>query len=568
MTVRDILLKRRQMLVLVLMLEFLHLSIWFDFGSPYSRSFMLVHLGLFLIWQPVWRGDQKLAWYNGFLFIALTLALVTWMNRWLLAGWIILLTGFCGGRIGMHAGERGINMLTLVYLTLQLLIPATAMLFNVQLQPGVMNLFAWFTALLPIFILLFPPTEASRLTRAVDLIHAVAASTLVTLLAAGTLLNMYRGGNEYLFSLVQTLLVMGIFLLAISWLLTPRLGFSGLSQLWSRAITNIGSPFEQWLGDLAELFRRFTSPDGFLEAAMEDLIALDWISGVSWHSPHSEGETGTRTRYASEFSHENLQIRVYTTGPVGGTLLIHCRLLVRLIGHFYIAKQQEQELRRKTHLHAIYETGARVTHDIKNLLQSLQAITSIVVSDEQSGGSVSQQLLRRQLPHLSQRLQLALDKLQAPAAADTEMVYLKDWWNDVRQRNNVAGVSFHSEISGDPLIPCDLFESVVENLLENLREKRQAQPDLEISATVFADGVTVQLMVCDTGSHIPEERARTLFREPVESHSGLGIGLYQAGKQAESLGYTLGLEINRDGRVCFQLRGSLAPLSEESRAAG
>ena len=62
------------------------------------------------------------------------------------------------------------------------------------------------------------------------------------------------------------------------------------------------------------------------------------------------------------------------------------------------------------------ETGARVTHDIKNILQSLQAITSVIVHDVSGESSVAQRLVRRQLPHLTQRLQLALDKLQAPGS--------------------------------------------------------------------------------------------------------------------------------------------------------
>ena len=195
MKARNLFVSRRQSFVLALMLNFLHLSIWYDFGSPLSRSFMLVHLGLFVIWQPVWRGDQKLAWHNGFLFIALTLALVTWINWWLLAGWIILLIGFCGGRIGMHSGERGVNMLTLVFLSFQLLIPCTPMMFHVQLNPGVMQIFAYLTALLPVLVIFVPQSEGTKTARPVDLIHAVAAATLVTLLAAGTLLNMYRTGR-------------------------------------------------------------------------------------------------------------------------------------------------------------------------------------------------------------------------------------------------------------------------------------------------------------------------------------------------------------------------------------
>jgi len=41
----------------------------------------------------------------------------------------------------------------------------------------------------------------------------------------------------------------------------------------------------------------------------------------------------------------------------------------------------------------------------------------------------------------------------------------------------------------------------------------------------------------------------------VASQGGLGIGLYQAARQAEAAGFTLSLETNRDSEVCFALKG-------------
>jgi hypothetical protein len=44
-----------------------------------------------------------------------------------------------------------------------------------------------------------------------------------------------------------------------------------------------------------------------------------------------------------------------------------------------------------------------------------------------------------------------------------------------------------------------------------------------------------------------------LFRGPVTSESGLGVGLYQASAFAEQSGYALVLVDNRAGSVCFEL---------------
>jgi signal transduction histidine kinase len=63
------------------------------------------------------------------------------------------------------------------------------------------------------------------------------------------------------------------------------------------------------------------------------------------------------------------------------------------------------------------------------------------------------------------------------------------------------------------------------------------------------------LRVRDTGSAVPPEIQPALLRAPVNSHGGLGIGLYQAARLAESRGYRLILETNRDGDVCFALSG-------------
>ena len=57
---------------------------------------------------------------------------------------------------------------------------------------------------------------------------------------------------------------------------------------------------------------------------------------------------------------------------------------------------------------------------------------------------------------------------------------------------------------------------------------------------------------------MPAEIAANVLRAPVSSRSGLGIGLYQAARQAEASGYRLTLESNREGEVCFALTGAAA----------
>jgi signal transduction histidine kinase len=550
------LLKRRQEpLNLVLMLEFLHFSIWLDFGSPLSRSFMLIHLGLFLIWQPVWKHDEQISWFNSLVFILLTLTFVTFMNWTLLFGWLILLSGFAGGRIIVNRNERATYMNVLTFLITELIIQCTPGLFAIEIQANVSGLFEILLPFLPLLIVFLPVRKPDTRIQSVDLQHALATSTMITLLIFGSLLNMYIGKTDYMLALIQALLAIATFLFAISWLVSPRVGFSALSQLWSRALLNIGTPFERWLEELARISQQQQTPEAFLEMAMEELVSLPWVNGVGWRAGKHSGANGTLAKHMIEFRTGNLEIDIYTYNPVGAALYHHCNLLVQVIEHFYMAKIRERKLTHQAHLQAIHETGARVTHDIKNLLQSLQAITAVL--GEESGGLQNlriRKLVREQMPHLGRRLQLALDKLIKPAENPAEFGDLTAWWENLRRLHTEAGVALHAAIDADTEIPVELFDSVTENLLENIRDKTHAEGPLRIEIDLIANGAGVRLEIRDNGGAIAPDKAELILREPMDSESGLGIGLYQAARLAESLGYVLELDSNRDGAVSFVLR--------------
>lgn len=551
-----ILYPKREWLLLAAMLELLHFSIWQDFGSPLTRALMLAHLGLFLIWQPVWRGDEKLTVFDGVLFIILTLGFVTWMNLWLLSAWLILLTGICGGRVIINRQERNSYMIILIFLVTELLIVCVPELFNIEIPRNVSYLIRILLPVLPLVTVMMPAGTPGRSLQSVDFLHVAATALLVGLLIAGSLLNMYRGGTDYVIALIESLIIIGVLLLLLSWMLSPRAGFSGFSQLWLRSVLNIGTPFERWLREIANLLEQQNSPHEFVSAAMEELVSLPWMSGVRWEAAQSKGEAGEFTKHETKIGTDEMTVSLYSQYPVGGALYLHCKLLVQIISHFYLAKLRERKLTQQTHLQAIHETGARVTHDIKNLLQSLQAMTSIIIHEsDDADPRPSQQLLKKQLPSLTQRLQLALDKLQAPATLTTgEKVYLKDWWQDLQKRHNLPNTKFQADISGDPVIPAELFDSVMDNLMENLREKAQLESGLTIIISLYGDMNRLYLSVCDTGSKIPDGKAAAILKEPIKSDSGLGVGLYQVAQLAETLGYSLALTKNRNGNVCFELK--------------
>ena len=132
-------------------------------------------------------------------------------------------------------------------------------------------------------------------------------------------------------------------------------------------------------------------------------------------------------------------------------------------------------------------------------------------------------------------------------------VDVANWWHEATTRHGHNGVQFRATISTHTAIPAELFDSVIDNLLENAYAKRRAETGIGITVTLQSEVGSVCLRVCDQGSAIVTDRANELFKQPVLSYSGLGIGLYQAGKQAALSGYTLALSENKPGRVCFSL---------------
>ena len=204
-----------------------------------------------------------------------------------------------------------------------------------------------------------------------------------------------------------------------------------------------------------------------------------------------------------------------------------------------------------SYLQAVYETGARVTHDVKNLLQSLQ--TLCYAATQPGDPEAKTQLFARQLPQIAERLKATLEKLQRPQLDNAELIAAQTWWNALQERHAGTDITWNTVDAETPPVLAALFDSVAENLLHNARNKQQREPDLKISALLGVDRNKPCLSISDNGTPIPVDRATSLLHETVESEDGLGIGLYHAARQAEANGYTLSLSENGAGKVSFRL---------------
>ena len=552
-TIPEILKVRLEQLILVMMLETLHFATWYELGNYLSQSLLLVHFGLFLFWQPILKANEQISLGKSFLFIGFTLALVYWVNWILISIWLVLLIGFVGGRVTTRRYERNVYMLVMAYLLFELLISFVPQMFDLKLNKTIFNIYQIGLPLLPLVLLITSNTLIKRTNETVDILLATTISFMAIILALGSLVLMYHNNTDYIVALIETLIGVGFVLIGISWLSSPHSGFSGLSQLWTKSLLNIGTPFERWLANLSEQKQIQQSSQEFLDMAMDELVSLPWIAGARWSEGSRNGIYGEITKHEIHLTISDEPITLFTHVPPAGVMTLHCGLLVQLIDTFFTAKKQEQELEQKAHLHAIYETGARVTHDIKNLLQSLQTMTTMLETNSDETRDKSLMLLKKQLPHISQRLQLALNKLQAPGQETTSNVLATFWWKGLSSRRRESNIRFINNIRHDILIPEELFNSVVENLLENAIHKRQVDPDIVITVTLTTDSESIVLNVTDTGQAVAEETAKLILEEHVASDNGHGIGLYQAARQAETFNYVLELKENCDGKVSFEL---------------
>jgi signal transduction histidine kinase len=522
-----------------------------------------------MLWQPLWSHEHRLSKTHALALVVLVTVVIYWFERWILLGWLVLLCGLLAGLPAIERQHRLVYLPTLALLVCDLLIGCVPQVFGLpSLSPAVQSLFKYGLLLIPGGITLIPtPPHLVNQVDSVDLLRAVSMSLTTAMVASTSVLGAYQFGIEYPVALFRSLIGLAGFLFLISWLLSLREGRSGLGQLWERSLMNVGTPLERWLTDLARLAEREKTPEAFIRSAAEMLARLPWLQGVRFGVGDIVGLVGKTTAHRLELGRDGLSIVLYARRPLRASLRLHYKLLVELLAHFHTAKLRETELARRAHIEAVYETGARVAHDIKNLLQSLHTLTTALSVDMSADGPDRQHrgqaILKRQLPLIIDRLQGALTKLQEPEKTDHPEVKLKAWWQEALDRHEATGVAFRDEADGDGSIPGDLFHSVLDHLLENAYYKRRLEGRLDITVTLAAERGLLALRVCDDGSVIGPEMAALLFKQPVPSRSGHGIGLYQAAKQAEMMGYALVLTRNRPGQVCFELashpRGAPSP---------
>lgn len=550
--------------VVIAMLVLLHIAALRGVADNWARSLLLAHLGLLLIWQPFLRGQYQVsATQLGFIALGAT-AVMLWLNAWLLVFWVCVLAGLVGGKVFLHQArwQRRFYLLVLFYLLALLaivILPEIAP--QKEITPELRMVAEYLLPILFVVMALLPAEpDPAETPQVIDFFYSIFLMLVLGVVILGSFTFMTLGRTNYLQALTYTVFLIAgtVFIIGLAW--NPHTGFAGLNVFFSRYLFSIGLPVEKWLYFLAELSSVESRPDRFLAESIASLARLSWVTGAEWRVPNDRGEHGQKTPFRVEYENSELSLTIYSRHRTSPALQWHLHLLGQLLGEFYLAKQREQKLQQQSYLQAVHETGARMTHDVKNLLQSLNVLVS--VARQETGRDYSpelQALIRRQLPEIAKRLSSTLEKLQRPQSESEQFVAADAWWESLRRQYSAHGVEFEQHTPRpDVTLPRSLVDSIADNLIQNALTKRLSDPGIRIRVSLDW-GESLDFRVCDSGRAVPPELEKLMFHAPVRSNSGLGIGLFQAARHAEANGFALSLVRNRDGEVCFALAGAIKP---------
>lgn len=548
----------RPHLLLAACLFVLHLGLVQGPDNLAGRMLLLAHLGLFLMWQPLVHRGYRFGARGLLVLLGLVLGVALEASWAMLTLWIMVLASLVAGGAFLEslAVARWTYRLAVGYLIL-----ALALLVWPEVLPEAASAMVGLRRLqvfgLPVLLLVLmampvPPSAPSRAVGAFDLLSALLVFLVLAVLLLGAVAFMDLGGRDYLEGMVLTALSMGGALLLLTWVWNPRGGGEGLALKLSRRVLAAGVSFDDWLHDVAQLALTEQEPMAFLTQASATLTRFPGVTGGRGEADGQAFQFGQPAGSDWPLEHGGLRLHLSFRQAPSPALLWYLSLALQVLHEFYQEKRLSRRLQTLSYLEAVHQTGARLTHDVKNLLQSLETLCYAASLPQASPAQV-QALVQRQLPVVAQRLHQTLEKLRQPDQADEVEGPLAQWWAEARERHQAAGVEFSADELPDAReIPLAMFHSVVDNLIQNALDKRALAPDLHIRVSLQSrDGLSFE--VEDDGVILPAGLAQSLFREPVRSENGFGMGLYQSARLAAQRGYRLLLAENRPGRVCFRL---------------
>jgi signal transduction histidine kinase len=528
--------------------------------SPVALGAMMSHLGAVLLWQPLLPPQRRL--HQVHVVLVLSVALLVWIffSPWLLMAWTLLLVALTGTYLSALIGTRlrAFYAMGTVWLTCLLLFRLTPELAGLAGDEWAPTLSVWSTVGLTLGMgWTLRPAQGRADPGPRDYLNGTALALLLAVVWLGALVLVYAMRLGYGQALPLAMTVAGVSLFVLGWLQAPQFGWSSPFFIWSQYFTAVGRPLENWLQATTEQYDRAPDATAFVQAAAQGLVNLAGVVGVRVvrvpDGAADEVVIGRPTPQEAVVTGASLTTLYYLDQPATPSVRWGLVLAARVLDALNGAKRQQQAAQAAGYMEAIHMTGARLTHDVKNLLQSLDGLIAAASMASDRPEALAG-LVQRQLPGIADRLRDVLARLKAPQPDEPQIeVAVEAWWKQLRERFAAAGLSY--EACDDALagqLPELVFTQVAENLILNaLRKCRLGQADA-VQVCLHA-GKQPGLSVEDNGVPVPEGVRSRMFESPITSDAGFGIGLYHAARLAEQQGYRLRLTENRQGCVRFEL---------------
>jgi signal transduction histidine kinase len=542
----------RQILATLLLIY--HILIWSKHQTQQNLALFLVLYGLFLLWQPLWSKESRIP----------TLPIVVIGSSFLLGSFYfpseslvffgLVLVGLIGSRLLSRTSRHSFDLAALIIIILEIVIGVVPATFEQVELPLQFATYMQPVILVPILLFYLAPNQDynDQQRNQVDLMHGLLVSTLVFIVLLGGIVINLLYGVEYIDGLLLTVFIVATLTIGISWFWNPGVGYSGIRVLLNRYTMTIGTPFEAWINTLTSLIEEhYLTPAEYLDAACEHLVENEWLNGIQWKFRSYQIFSGSKKGIKMEHVlNPKASVEIYFKSNPGTALEHHTLLLIRMAYQFYLSKLNQEKVRTTEHFATIHHTGARLTHDMKNILQSIRTSLDILSMDETS--KRQQELLRLNLTQISARLEGTLNRLKAPDMnTQIKLVDCELWMDQLAlAHQSNPRILIQREIENNINLPVDLFDNVVENLVNNALRKTSAR---QIKVILHSSDEEISLSVCDDGIAVTQDIEDNLFKQPASSGSGMGIGLYQAAIMAHTFGFELRLDHNESGRVCFSL---------------
>ena len=241
------------------MLLLLQLALWLDIDNIWARPLLLAHLGLFLMWQPLWRSETKLSWGNSAFIIAVCFTSLVWLNWWVLAFWVSGLFALVGGRVFAFYSrwQRIYYLLLMAYLQAVLVLFIAPHLFGLTEFDAIAHDILNYGLPLLLLIMAVLPVEREHAdnVQTVDFVYVLLLFTLLTLLILGSLAFMTLGHVGYLDAVLRTLFIIALALFILGGLWNPA---HGLLRFAGRLLA-LCAIHRHPAGGMAEADRRYST---------------------------------------------------------------------------------------------------------------------------------------------------------------------------------------------------------------------------------------------------------------------------------------------------------------------